>query len=80
MWDMCGWSGLFVMFVFTPHVHTFGGANTGVNCMGSSDNPRAPPPYTCQQQPWASYRPLGDMCQHISQLYSQCGPNTTSKS
>ena len=27
MWDMCGWSALFVMFVFTPYVHTRGGVN-----------------------------------------------------
>ena len=39
MWDMCSWSGLFVMFVFTPYVHTSGGVNIGVNSMGSSDNP-----------------------------------------
>ena len=31
--------GLFVMFMFTPHVHTSGGVNIGVNSMGSSDNP-----------------------------------------
>ena len=35
MWDMCGWSALLVMFVFTPYIHTYGGVNIGVNRMGS---------------------------------------------
>ena len=39
MWDMCSWSGLFIMFVFTPYVYTSGDVNIGVNSMGSSDNP-----------------------------------------
>ena len=39
MWDMCGWSGLLVMFVFTPNVHTYGGVNIGVNSMGSATDP-----------------------------------------
>ena len=37
MWDVCSWSGLFIMFVFTPYVHNYGGVNIGVNSMGSSD-------------------------------------------
>ena len=36
MWDMCSWSGLFIMCVFTPYVHTSDGVNIGVNSMGSS--------------------------------------------
>ena len=70
MWDMCGWSGLLVMFVFTPHIHTLGDVNIGVKSMGSAANPRKPPPYTCQQHPWAPFGPLGAVCQHLSQLYS----------
>ena len=31
MWDVCGWSGSFVMLVFPPYVHTCGGVNKGVN-------------------------------------------------
>ena len=80
MWDMCGWSGLLVMCVFTPYVHTIGSVNTGMNRLGFHADPRKPPPYTCQQHPWASYGPLGDIGQHISQLYSQCEPETTSTS
>ena len=80
MWDMCGWSALLVMFVFTPYIHIYGGVNIGVNRTGSSDNPCAPPTYTCQQHPWAPYKPLGAMCQHSSQKYSQCGANTTFRS
>ena len=37
MWDVCGWSALLVMCVFTPYVHTSDGVNIGVNSMGSSD-------------------------------------------
>ncbi len=60
MWDMCSWSGLFIMFVFTHHyVPTSCGVNTGVNSMGSSDKPWKPPPYTCQGCVWSSYKLLG---------------------
>ena len=39
MWDMCGWSGLLVMCVFTPCVHTIGSVNTGVNRLGFHADP-----------------------------------------
>ena len=53
MWDMCSWSGFFIMFVFTPYGHIYGGVNIGVNSMGSSENPRKPPPYTRQECVWS---------------------------
>ena len=38
MWDVCGWSALLVMCVFTPYIHTVGGVNIGVNIMVGGDN------------------------------------------
>ena len=58
MWDMCDWSALFVMFVFTPYVHTSGGVNIGVNSPGAGKKPSNPPPYTHQGYVWASKKPF----------------------
>ena len=61
MWDMCGWSALFVMFVFTPYVHTRGGVNIGVNSPGAGRKSK-PPPYTHQGCVWASHTPFFSCC------------------
>ena len=74
MWCVCGWSALLFMCVFTPYVHTIDGVKTGVNSMVSSDKPRKPPPYMCQQHPWAPYRPPGAVCQqHFTAVFTVWG-------
>ena len=59
MWDVCGWSGSFVMLVFTPYVHTQCGVKEGVNETGGRVKPPNPPPYTRQVCVWALCGPLG---------------------
>ena len=59
MWDVCGWSGSFVMLVFTPNVHTCDGVNKGVNETGGGVKPPNPHTYTCQVCVWAPCGPLG---------------------
>ena len=57
---------------FIPPIHTGTGMNGGVNSIRGRAHPSSPAPQMSQGCPWASCKPLGDVCQHFSHLYSQC--------